>query len=437
MFVRTAFLLAAIGGIAACGSPGSASDVKRVSSAISGGEADSVDSNVFFLISHRQENGQQVGAECSASLIAPNLLLTARHCVADVTSEQVTCGATTAGNPFPASTFFAVNAQDTQSAGEVTKSNIFAVSSISVPTQSSNICGFDLALITLSSLVPATIATPLIPRIDRGVTKGEVYTAVGYGQDSPGDSGIDSAGARRGRSGLTVECAPGTCGTGVEADEFGGNAGICSGDSGGPALDADGKVVGVVSRSGDTCNHPVYGSVASWKDWIIATARQAAAAGKYDPPFWVDSGTSDPAQSAAPDAGAPPGTAGASATASGVQGDKCATTPDCHDGFACYSPTNSSNNAYCAAFCASQAQCASGAHCDSGLGVCIAPIKASSAESSSCAVSSVGRLGGAANGLALLGTAVALISRKRRRRARAGNRAAVAPERRMTHLKRS
>jgi hypothetical protein len=428
MFVRALLLLAAACSSAACGSQGSASDVKSVSSAISGGKPDSVDSNVFLLVSHRSMN---TAAECSASLIAPNLLLTARHCVSDVTSEQVTCGETTASDPYPTDTFYASNAEDTRSDGEITKANLFGVSSISVPTQGSDICGFDLALITLSAVVPASIATPLVPRIDRKVTLGEAYTAVGYGQDLPGDAGIAGAGARRGRSGLTVECAPGTCGTGVEADEFGGNAGICSGDSGGPALDADGKVVGVVSRSADNCNHPVYGSVASWKDWIIATARQAAVDGKYDPPFWVDSGTSDPpAQSAAPDAGVEPGAAGASATAFGVQGDKCATSPDCQDGFACYSPTSSSNNAYCASFCSSQAPCASGTHCDSGLGVCVAPVSVSSAESSSCAVSSVGRSGGAGNGLALLGVAAGLMSFKRRRRARRG---AEAPERRTIH----
>jgi len=437
MFVRAALLLTGICCIAACGSQGSASAVKRVSSAISGGEPDSVDSNVFILVSHRQKEGV---ALCSASLIAPNLLLTARHCVSDVTSETVTCGVTTAGTPFPANTFFAAN---TQSIDMVTKDSAFAVSAVSVPTQGSDICGFDLALVTLSTVVPASIATPLIPRIDRKVTVGEAYTAVGYGQDSPGDAGI--AGARRGRSGLTVECAPGGCGTGVEADEFGGTAGICSGDSGGPALDADGKVVGVVSRSGDNCNHPVYGSVASWKDWIIATARQAALDGKYDPPFWVDSGTSDspngpvitppngsgggtgtagangnPGESGVPEAAA--GAADAPAE-SGTQGDKCATTPDCHTGFGCYSPTSTSDNGYCALLCTSQSQCMSGTHCDSAVGACIEPIKVSSAESSSCAVSSAGRAGGAANcGLALLGVAAGLMGRKRRRRARNGAR---------------
>ena len=39
--------------------------------------------------------------------------------------------------------------------------------------------------------------------------------------------------------------------------------------------------VGVVSRSGDTCNHPVYGSVAAWKDWMptpTGSAETSAAA---------------------------------------------------------------------------------------------------------------------------------------------------------------
>jgi MYXO-CTERM domain-containing protein len=433
MFVRAALLLSAACSITACGSQGSASAVKQVSSAISGGEPDSIDSNVFILVSHRQKEGV---ALCSASLIAPNLLLTARHCVSDVTSETVTCGVTTASTPFPASTFFAAN---TQSIDQVTKDSAFAVSAVSVPTQGADICGFDLALVTLSTVVPASIATPLIPRIDRKVSLGEAYTAVGYGQNLPGDAGIAGAGARRGRSGLKVECAPGACGAGVQADEFGGNEGICSGDSGGPALDADGKVVGVVSRSGDTCNHPVYGSVASWKDWITSTARQAAIDGKYAAPFWVDSGSSD-SPLTNPD-GSDSGTAGASGATpgelaaagaadapaeSGTQGDKCAATPDCHNGFGCYSPTSTSDNAYCALLCTSQAQCTSGTRCDSAVGACVATITVSSAQSTSCAVSSVGHAGDASNGgLVVLAVAAGLMSRRRRRRFGAG-----APERR-------
>src|SRR3954466_15366296 len=63
--------------------------LERVSSEISGGQPDLVDSNVFLLVSQR---GSTAIALCSASLIAPNLLLTARHCVSEVTEERVSCG---------------------------------------------------------------------------------------------------------------------------------------------------------------------------------------------------------------------------------------------------------------------------------------------------------------------------------------------------------
>ncbi|HET9955472.1 MAG TPA: trypsin-like serine protease, partial [Polyangiaceae bacterium] len=67
----------------------------------------------------------------------------------------------------------------------------------------------------------------------------------------------------------------------------------CEGDSGGPALDADGKVVGVVSRSGDACEEPVYGTVTAWRDLIIRVAKRAATLGGYEPPSWVQTGSSE------------------------------------------------------------------------------------------------------------------------------------------------
>ncbi len=348
--------------------------------AISGGEPDSTDSNVFLVVSHRGSEGV---ALCSSSLIAPNLLLTARHCVANVTDEVVTCGKTEASAPYAASTFFASNAQSLDDA-----TSAYRATTISVPSQGSDICGFDLALITLASNVPASVATPIVPRIDQAVTRGEVYSAIGYGQVSPGDAG--AAGARMERGGLKVSCAPGTCGTGVESSEFVGDTGICSGDSGGPALDASGKVVGVVSRSADDCAHPVYGSVAAWKDWIIGVAQQAATQGRYEAPFWVTSGSSNPATSSA-DAGA----AGAASTGPvsvvGDQGDKCGAPSDCITGYGCYSPDSQATNAYCAAYCtaSSSSSCASGTRCDTGVGVCVSDTQLASASgaSSSCALS--------------------------------------------------
>jgi Trypsin len=405
-FARTLMLLGAAGVALSCASADPDPNLGSVRSAISGGQPDANDSNVFVLVSHRGSAGV---ALCSASLIAPNLLLTARHCVSNVPTEVVTCGQTEASTPFPAGTFYATNSESINEA-----TSAFQGATVSVPTQGTDICGFDVALITLAAVVPSSVAVPLVPRIDSPVQRGEVYSAVGYGQNSPGDAGL--AGERMDRGGMKVNCAPGGCGQGVEASEFVGEAGICSGDSGGPALDSDGKVVGVVSRSADDCNNPVYGSVAYWKDWITGVAQQAAVQGNYTPPFWVATGLSDPPVSSAADSGAAGATGETTVGSVGAQGQTCTSPQDCKTGFGCYSPTNSANNAYCAEFCSAQTKCATGTHCDSGVGVCTAG-SSTSASSSSCALRSPGRTGGRAGG-ALFGLAAlalgASLSRRRR-----------------------
>jgi Trypsin len=401
--MRTVALLCAAAGALSCASPDPNAGVGSVRAGISGGQPDSADSNVFVLVSHRGSAGV---ALCSASLIAPNLLLTARHCVATVTNEVVTCGQTEASAPFPANTFYAANAEFVDQAASA-----FRASAISVPTQGSDICGFDLALITLESVVPSSLATPLVPRIDRPVLRGEVYSSVGYGENAPGDAG--TAGNRLERAGLKISCAPGTCGAEAEASEFVGDTGICSGDSGGPALDADGKVVGVVSRSAEDCAHPIYGSVASWKSWITGVAMQAAAQGGYTPPFWVTTGSSDPAAVEMADSGS--ARAPGDGTGSfGIQGDKCGVPQDCATGFGCFSPTGSSSNAYCAELCSAQTQCANGAHCQSSVGACVAE-SGGTVDSSSCALRAPTRPSRSALAV-LLGVVVLGSARRRRRR---------------------
>lgn len=290
---------------------------------IAGGQLDRSHSNVFLLASH----WQGTGALCTSTLIAPNLLLTARHCVsANTGDERVLCGASDLGEPYPARAFAATN--DPQPSD---KSPIFHADDVRVPDSGSDTCGYDIALIILGENVPASLAVPAIPRIDREVQPGEVYTAVGYGEN---DAGLPTA-TRLEREGLKIECQPGTCGEGVESTEFLGETGICSGDSGGPALDADGKVVGVVSRGAQSCGSPVYGSVSSWYDLIIATAKDAAAQGGYEPPFWVTTGVSDPAPVEGEGAGGADGAAGSPAVAPGSEGASCRETTDCESGLIC------------------------------------------------------------------------------------------------------
>ena len=114
-FGRAILWLGFASSVAACAAADGGSGVSRIDEGISGGAPDSTDSGVFLLVSHR---GKGV-ALCSASLIAPNLLLTARHCVSDVTEEHVTCGQTMASAPYPASTFYATNALSIDDVGHI------------------------------------------------------------------------------------------------------------------------------------------------------------------------------------------------------------------------------------------------------------------------------------------------------------------------------
>ena len=66
------------------------------------------------------------------------------------------------------------------------------------------------------------------------------------------------------------------------------DAPICSGDSGGPALDDQGRVFGVASRGDPNCEIAVYGDVSNWAPFIVDTALSAALIGGYDAPEWAD-----------------------------------------------------------------------------------------------------------------------------------------------------
>lgn len=339
---------------------------------IAGGTIDVSHADVFLLGWHEG----QVGGLCTATLIAPNLLLTARHCVSPNSgdTDRVLCGEAGLGEPRAADAFFATNdAQPHQS------SPFFRASKVRVPEAGVDTCGFDIALIVLDQNVPATLSTPAVPRIDRDATPGEGYTAVGYGLTGSGEP----SGSRMQLAGLSVACQPGSCGDGVESTEFLGETGICSGDSGGPALDADGKVLGVVSRGGPECSEPIYGSVAAWRDFIITTAQEAATLGNYEAPFWVTTGSSDPPSL--------PGTGGAPGdTIRGAEGDGCHDGGECQPGLVCYASA-SRDVGSCTMACSTTADCGDGLVCQpaGSVSVCVAP-NGSGDESGGCSVSAPG-----------------------------------------------
>lgn len=274
--------LIGLAGALGCGDVPSLEPTTQAEQGIVGGQVDDEHRNVFILLA----NLGRAFSSCTATLIAPNLLLTARHCVSTSEDEDevVVCGRSDLGQTYTADRLRASNALDVRDS-----TRWYRGASVHVPEEGSDTCGYDVALVVLTENVPASVAVPAIPRIDREVTHGEPYIAVGYGEDERGEQG-----GRQSLDGLTVACAPGQCGRVAPNGEFVGDTGVCQGDSGGPAFDTDGKLVGIVSRGAEDCSLPVYGTVTTWSDLIRRVAVQAALRGKYDTPFWVTQGVSDP-----------------------------------------------------------------------------------------------------------------------------------------------
>jgi hypothetical protein len=260
--------------LAACGSEGPGYDraepTATSSSAIYGGVLDNdASQNASVVAIEVGAQGDESFYLCSGTLIAPNVVLTARHCVSTQLTTAPICddtGNTTNGPHFGGDipvgqiNVFATPAiYQGETPGAVAK----AVFHPSGTTE----CNADVALIVLATSIP--MASVARVRTASPVLAGESTRAVGFGANNESTTIYGTRYRKDDLPVLAVGSVLSASQTPLGNNEFElGGESTCSGDSGGPVFDeTTDAIVGVLSRGPGDCtvtDGHIYSSLAGF-----------------------------------------------------------------------------------------------------------------------------------------------------------------------------
>jgi MYXO-CTERM domain-containing protein len=384
---------------AACSSsPPTPSPTQQTSQPIINGKpSDAAQDAVVLLVSLDGGLGS-----CTATLLAPNLILTARHCVSNVQEQPFGCDikgnlvnfpGTQVGTDHAANRLIVFTGQ--QRPDFLMGMPKIAASGKKIFHDDSKVlCSHDVSLVLLDKDIPDASIAQI--RLDDPIVAGETFTAVGWGYTESGMPNV-----RMQREGIKVVAVGPNASGPTPPNDFKVGESICSGDSGGPALSTTtNAIIGVVSRGGNGMMDPnnpsvgctgttsvnFYTGTPGFKDLIL----QAFAESGHDP--WLEGGP-DPRKA--------------------KDGEACATGDDCRSAIC--------NQSLCVHDCSSDGVCPMGFDCKAqdGMQICLPhmdpPPAMMPAQTNGCALSPSSSSNGWSQGWwALVAAAFALARRKRR-----------------------
>jgi hypothetical protein len=275
--LRISLVVPGVVAIVASGCEAPDSRLLSVSQPIVAGTPNTGDPAIMELLSFRGNTG----ARCTATLIAPNLLIAAAHCLVETPGFQR----------------FVFPGNDDRNAAE--KDMLAVKTVVANPQYGSPRQGNDFSIIVLEQPLP--IRPVPLNRATVEMAQGKPVRYVGYGLVTPGNP--NSGGVKRHHtaplaqvSRLLLTIAPN-------------DHGACQGDSGGPLLLDDGRgggesIIGIGSFvDAPAClRNSFYQRVDTQLAWIDEQVRRYALDGGTSPPG--DAGASDAGPPVLPDAAA-------------------------------------------------------------------------------------------------------------------------------------